>query len=239
MQIAIGDIPVTLLCPRAALVQRSLMIADLHLGKSETLRTLGAPVPAGDADEQLSRLSALITATRAEQLVVLGDCLHAGIGLTDRLVEKVRQWRRRLAIECWLVRGNHDRAIDQVAEAWSLRLAEPGAVFHSLEVVHDPRDASGTRAWIAGHIHPAVRIGGTANALKLPCFQVVQGKGLVLPAFSLFTGGRCVRPKSSDRVIAIAGNRLIEIGSRHKPDVSAPVSLSDAEEPEEARQAET
>lgn len=239
VRIGISGIEMDLLCERAVVCERSLFVADLHLGKSQSLRSFGAPVPGGDAEEQLLRLGKLIAETRAERVIVLGDFLHAGVGLTDGLVEMVSNWRRGLPIPCCVVRGNHDRAIDEVAAAWNIDLADPGAVFCGLEAVHDPCDASRTRAWIGGHVHPAVRIGGVANALKLPCFHIVAGHGLLLPAFSLFTGGACVRPSPSDRVIGVAGNRLIEIGRTRQPGPSEPVCLTHAVEPEEAGQAET
>src|SRR4051812_41265259 len=71
----------------------TLLIADLHLGKSETYRTLGAAIPDGVLHADLSRLEAALGLTGARRLIVLGDLLHAAAGLTDRLIATVAQWR--------------------------------------------------------------------------------------------------------------------------------------------------
>ena len=45
--------------------RRTLLVADLHLGKSETIRSFGAPIPSGVLDESLGRLSRAIARTGA------------------------------------------------------------------------------------------------------------------------------------------------------------------------------
>lgn len=212
MKIDVGGIEIELLGARAARRGDTLMVADLHLGKGETLRAAGAPMCGGDVAEQLNRLDQLVAETGVQRVLVLGDLLHAAGGVTGHLVDSVASWRRSHRWSMCVVRGNHDRVIDDVAEAWGLCVLEPGTNEDGLELVHDPADASGARAWVAGHVHPAVRIGGPANALKLPCFCVVGGLGLILPAFSVFTGGKCVRASETDRLYGATGKRVLEIG---------------------------
>lgn len=212
MKVEVGGIEIELLGARAARRGSTLLVADLHLGKSETLRRAGAPMCGGDTAEQLERLDQLVAITGAERVVVLGDLLHAAGGVTPGLVESVAEWRRRRTWEMSVVRGNHDRVLDDVAGAWRLTVLEPGTVEDDLELVHDPCEASRARAWVAGHVHPAVRIGGAANAIKLPCFHLVGGLGLILPAFSLFTGGMCVRADAGDRLFGATGRRVLEVG---------------------------
>ena len=51
------------LLPRRALwwrAMRTLFVADVHLGKAETFRTLGVPVPAGPTEATLARLGTLV-----------------------------------------------------------------------------------------------------------------------------------------------------------------------------------
>ncbi len=212
MKVEVGGIEIELLGARAARRGRTLFVADLHLGKSEALRAAGAPMCGGDTGEQLRRLDQLVAITGVERVVVLGDLLHAVSGVTEGLVESVASWRRSHVWTMSVVRGNHDRVLDDVAGAWRLCVLDPGTVDDGLELVHDPGDASRTQAWVAGHVHPAVRIGGAANAIKLPCFHLVSGLGLVLPAFSMFTGGLCVRSGAGDRLFGATGRRVIEVG---------------------------
>ncbi|MCL4219804.1 MAG: ligase-associated DNA damage response endonuclease PdeM [Phycisphaerales bacterium] len=211
MRVDVGGIQIELLGARAARRDGTLLVADLHLGKSESMRAAGAPMCDGDAAEQLDRIDRLVALTGVECVVVLGDLLHAAAGLTERLIESVANWRRSHRWDMRVVRGNHDCVLDGVAEAWSLRVLQPGTVEDGLELVHDPFEASRTRPWVAGHVHPAVRIGGAANSIKLPCFHLVGGLGLILPAFSLFTGGSCVRAHAADRLFATTGQRVLEV----------------------------
>src|SRR5690606_25988024 len=53
-----------------------LLVADLHLGKGDILRAAGIPVPSGGTGHDLARLDALLRATAARELWVLGDFLH-------------------------------------------------------------------------------------------------------------------------------------------------------------------
>ncbi len=61
--------------------ERTLFVADVHFGKAAAFRALGAPVPKGTTADNLARLTALMEATGAARLVVLGDLLHARAGL--------------------------------------------------------------------------------------------------------------------------------------------------------------
>ncbi|HNG81848.1 MAG TPA: DEAD/DEAH box helicase, partial [Burkholderiaceae bacterium] len=60
------------LLPERALwwpAQSMLLVADVHLGKAQSFRRLGVPVPGGSGAESLARLSGLIAALRARELV--------------------------------------------------------------------------------------------------------------------------------------------------------------------------
>ncbi|OYU75610.1 MAG: DEAD/DEAH box helicase, partial [Burkholderiales bacterium PBB5] len=86
-----------------------LLVADAHIGKAQSFRRLGVPVPAGTTAEALDRLSALLQATGATQLVFLGDFLHAATGRSAGTLAALAAWRdRHPALALTLVRGNHD-----------------------------------------------------------------------------------------------------------------------------------
>jgi metallophosphoesterase superfamily enzyme len=75
---------------------------------------------------------------------------------------------------------------------------------------HHPQFVPGPHA-LAGHLHPAVRIGGRADdSVRLPCFWLREGLA-VLPAFGSFTGGARFDREPGDRVVALAEDRLYEI----------------------------
>lgn len=190
---------------------RTLLIADAHIGKATSFRSLGVPVPRGTTSETLDALSALIERHRAGRVVFLGDFLHSARSHAAETLAAVTRWRERhAALHLVLVRGNHDdRAGDPPATLGFDVVDEPlrdGA----LALCHHPRPRDGLFV-IAGHLHPCVSVHGRARErLRLPCFHRCAHM-LVLPAFGSFTGMHPVRRESGDRVFAVAGDVVQEL----------------------------
>lgn len=217
---------VVLLAERAAWWPgaRTLLVADVHLGKAEALRARGAALPSATNHEALERLARLINEADARRVVVLGDLLHAPVGLTPQVVDDVTRWRRQVRAEWVVVPGNHDRRIERVAEAWGLVVAPalwcdgPFAFVHDAATLGCPplpdadhasgtRGAAGAFVW-SGHVHPVARLRGAGHAVRLPCF-VLGERGAVLPAFSRFTGGVAVGALAGERLYACAEDVVI------------------------------
>jgi uncharacterized protein len=197
--------------------QRTLMIADVHLGKTQTFWNAGAPIPEGVLEADLARLALLLRRTEAARLIVLGDLLHAGVGLTAALVERVARWRAEWPVHMLIVRGNHDRAIGEVAGAWRMVVVEEAWVEGCFAFRHEPVAAAGVFTW-AGHLHPMVRVSTPRDSLRLPCFWMTgkvgdpAGGGVgVLPAFSAFTRGQTIRPEARDGLFAIADGVVVAV----------------------------
>ena len=162
--------------------ENTLLIADLHLGKADTFRSAGIPLPTGGTRHDLDRITRLIERTRAARLIVLGDMLHSDA--TERSWRGVWEtWRHRhrdLRID--VVAGNHDRslqraAIDVFIHPVTLAIA-PFLLRHA--------PARNTAHVICGHLHPVVKIPGVLR--RWPVF-VLENDQTILPAFSAFTGG--------------------------------------------------
>ncbi len=197
-------------------VKRTLMVADMHLGKSEAFQRAGVPMPSGAMHEALDRLGRVIAETKAERVLVLGDLLHAPAGITGSMVEAVRAWRARVGggVRLQVVSGNHDREIERVAVAWGMEVLGESHAEEGVGFVHDPESAAAARldgfVW-AGHVHPAVAMGRRGMGVKLACFVVGERVGL-LPAFSVFTGGTTVGGRRGGRVFACAGEEVVALG---------------------------
>ena len=225
LTIVVAGEPVELLGDRALYwpARQRLLIADLHLGKGDVFRQAGIALPSGGTAADLSRLAALIARTRASSLWILGDLLHGH--LTDTAWrqpwEQFRAAHADLAIA--LVSGNHDRAVrgagldierlpDRVSDGrFMLSHAPPdGNKRPRGDQPPDERqvDETGQGGFgICGHLHPVVRVPGFRG--RFPAF-VVHDDHLVLPAFSLFTGGWLEsRPC---RRYACLGGELIALG---------------------------
>lgn len=199
---------VALLPGRAAFLPaaRTLVVADIHLGKAATFRRKGIPVPEGSAQADLARLERLAAATVARRVLVLGDLFHARGGCTPTVFAEFAATRARLAAEVVLVLGNHDRSAgplpaDLGIDACLPELAEPP--FH---FVHEPRvsrEAGRDPFVMAGHLHPTLSLRAPSGTrLADRCF-VADATLLVLPAFGSFTGGHRVE-WTADRRLWVA-----------------------------------
>ena len=214
MQLSVpGGTTLLLLPQRAAYLpeQRTLLVADAHLGKAQSFRRLGVPVPRGTTLEALDRLSALLAATGARRIVFLGDLLHSAKSRGLAIVAAVAKWRQdHAALDLTLVRGNHDSHAGDPPSEWGIDCVDEPFAFEGsqeLALAHHPTSVAG-RYVLAGHVHPAARIGGRArDSLRLPCFHFGPQVG-VLPAFGDFTGMHVLPRGPRDRVVVIAGETL-------------------------------
>lgn len=216
-EVEAGGVRLALLPGRAAFApdHATLLVADVHFGKAAAFRRLGVPVPAGTTGQTLAALDELIESTAARRVVFVGDLLHAERGRTAGVIEAVEAWRgRRAGVELLLVRGNHDRHAGDPPAAWRIEAVDaPWPLAGQLVVVHEPEPVARAYA-IAGHVHPAVRLGARArDRLRLPCFHFGPQVG-VLPAFGAFTGSHVVTPAPGDRVFAVADGRVVEVPVR-------------------------
>ncbi len=194
--------------------ERTLFVADLHLGKAAAFRAAGAPAPFGASEETLRRLGALCDDLGAERLVVLGDFAHARASLTDGLSESLRAWRRtRAALDCVVVIGNHDRRAAPLYAGCGFPAVEEPSLLSGFACRHHPLDQDPRQPGpiaLAGHIHPVARLSGRGrDSVRLPCF-VIGRRQIVLPAFGEFTGGALVWPEEGERIVLAAPGRLVD-----------------------------
>ncbi|QIH34385.1 ligase-associated DNA damage response endonuclease PdeM [Sphingobacterium sp. DR205] len=165
--------------------QNTLILSDLHLGKAAHFRKHGIPIPSDTSSRDLDRLAALIDHYRAENVLVVGDLIHAGINQEVLLLAAFKQ--RYADLNFHLVVGNHDRKVEKLAEQVDLIYHHDKFELEQISFVHEPIiDPSAFT--ISGHIHPGIRIKLPPNKhLRLPCFWV-STQQIILPAFSKFTG---------------------------------------------------
>ncbi|MBB1497574.1 ligase-associated DNA damage response endonuclease PdeM [Paracoccus sp. MC1862] len=152
--------------------ERWLVVADLHLGKSERMaRRGGALLPPYEGIETLRRLEAEAEALDPAVIVSLGDGFDddaAAEGLdpaVEKAVAALGQGRRLL----WIA-GNHDPKTG--AETLKMGRAT---------LRHEPE---GDGPDISGHFHPVVRLAGARRRALL-----VGPSHMILPAFGAYTGG--------------------------------------------------
>ena len=215
-----GGRPLVFSASRAAFCpgERILFVADVHLGKATSFRSLGVPVPSGTTAATLQRLDDVIDAFNPQTLVVLGDLLHGPAVQGTSVIDALRDWRhKRQRIDVILVRGNHDlRAGDPPAEC-GVTLVDEGAVLGGWRLFHappEPNDAYEPQPFgLAGHVHPCFRLTGRADSVRLPAFWL-RADHAILPAFGEFTGGWQPPRLPGDRVVISDGELLREIPAK-------------------------
>ena len=207
----------TLLPERALFLpaRETLLVADLHLGKAETYRSLGVPMPEGIAEESLERLENAIRRSRAERVIVLGDLVHCEDGMEDPVVELMARWRRRVSLPMSLIGGNHDAGVS-IPRSWRIEDDGEGRRLGPFQLLHHPRPTDTAfeardPVVLAGHLHPVLSLGAGARRILTHAFVVEPGQ-VILPAFTPFARGARVHPEPDRgrKIFAIAEGQVVE-----------------------------
>lgn len=202
------------LCPQRAMwwpARKTLIIADPHIGKDDTFRRAGIPVPASLAKADFARLSSLISTLGPQRLVVLGDFYHARPDAKDHGQAALRAWREsHPALDVTIVRGNHDVHAGPPPEALSICTLDEGEFDAPWVYRHHPaEDARGVV--LAGHLHPGVTVVlGRREGKRVPCFHIEPGC-VVLPAFGRFTGTSRVEVSPRGAVYAVSDDGVLQL----------------------------
>lgn len=188
--------------------EKTLFLADCHLGKVAHFRQSGIGIPAEAGQQTFADLHQIIKHYQPARVVFLGDLFHSLYNADfDRFSIWASGWK---SIDFHLVIGNHDKASGAFLEQMPLAIHQQLQLgpFHCS---HYP-DFTGEHGFnLAGHLHPAFHFSGKAfQSATCPCFWV-GNNFMVLPAFGSFTGFAKIKPKKGQQVIAIAGSRLIEL----------------------------
>ncbi|MCW3093979.1 MAG: metallophosphoesterase [Ferruginibacter sp.] len=200
--------------------QKTLILSDLHLGKTGHFRKAGIAVPQAIFKEDMQRLVTLLQLYKPQQVVVIGDMFHS---VDNKEHDFFIRWRKDFAqLAIMLVKGNHDI----LKESWytgagiQVCCGEDGSVSRALKIgnfvfTHDINDPlldpiDPSLYFFSGHIHPGISIHGLANqSLHFPCFYFGE-QYAVLPAFSRFTGTYTIKPKRGEAVYALLPNNHLK-----------------------------
>lgn len=211
--IDIAGVRLELLCERAVWLpeHRTLLVADVHIGKAASFRRWGVPVPRGTTTDALDRLAMLVHRHRADRVIVLGDFLHSSHAHSPSTLGALARWRdahRALAIT--LVRGNHDAHAGDPPASLGIQVVDEPLRLGGLALCHHPQPVEGAYT-LAGHWHPCTSVSGRAgDRLRLPCFWFgdrIDGPERavgILPAFGAFTGMHPIEASGHDRVWLVA-----------------------------------
>jgi DNA ligase-associated metallophosphoesterase len=192
--------------------QKALIAADVHLGKVGHFRKAGIAVPRDMEQSELSVLSDLVYEHKPEKLILLGDFFHSDINSDwDWLV----LWRSQFPkLEIILVKGNHDIIDENHYKKLNIIIVDelltgPFLMLHHPLALDELKNAAGYV--FCGHIHPGISLTGKARQhITLPCFAFGDNQA-ILPSFGTFTGRVAIRSNKTDRIFAIANDKVLAI----------------------------
>jgi DNA ligase-associated metallophosphoesterase len=193
--------------------QKTLIVSDLHFGKTGHFRKSGIAVPQNIFKEDLQRLFAEIQFHHPQQVIIVGDMFHSRENKEMNLFLK---WRNDIPdVEVVLVKGNHDILTDAWYKKAGITVHKKELQIESFSFVHDLTEYAEKKVsksyFFSGHIHPGVSVrSGIRQMLNFPCYYFGE-KYAVLPAFSKFTGLCCIDPSIKDTVYAITDTGLLKI----------------------------
>jgi DNA ligase-associated metallophosphoesterase len=189
---------------------RTLLVADPHFGKAAVFRARGIPVPRGSTGGSLQTLSMLIERLEAQQLVFLGDFMHARESHSEGTLDTLARFRAAHAsCAMTLVRGNHDSHAGDPPPTLNISIVDEPFIVGELALRHHP-EPEPDHYVLAGHLHPCIRLAAAGDAARLPCFWMGERVG-VLPAFGEFTGMHPVRAAAADRIYAVTAERVFAL----------------------------
>lgn len=189
---------------------QTLILADVHLGKSAVFRRFGIPIPEGTHANDLSKLMILIKEFKPKKCVVVGDLIHAKSGLSEDIKKQFSGFLIDAGCETHLVMGNHDRTLmKNMPKEWPLYLHKEILTIEPFHFSHFPIPLDKGLVW-SGHLHPKIEVKNKHDRIVLRCFQLFPHLG-ILPAFGEFVGGTFIKKNSECLIYAIAESEIIKI----------------------------
>jgi uncharacterized protein len=190
-----------------------LFVADLHLGKSTTFRRNGLPIPQGATESTIKRLCQDITLLQPKQVFILGDLVHARCSWDATLIESLKTLVGCIPQEVHLILGNHDIGSRHRLSDLGIKIHEDAYQADPFTLIHDASEINGIvegEFHLAGHLHPAVRIGKSGDFVRARCFWQTNHV-LTLPAYGDFTGAKRIALQTGEQAFAIVEEQLFTL----------------------------
>ena len=196
---------------------KSLVVADLHLGYEAIMLEDGTYSPYNQTEELIEKITNYLMNLKPDKLVLNGDIKHSFQEPTKIENRDVKNFLSSIAKhvkELHIIRGNHDIYLN-----WVVRDIK-NAIFHEKDYfleryyfTHGDKNLpetlrKGIEFVIIAHEHPilSARINGLQK-IKSPTYLLgplmfKKPKLIVLPAFSSYSTGTPINPKTKDFLLS-------------------------------------
>jgi DNA ligase-associated metallophosphoesterase len=186
--------------------KKTLLLADVHLGKVAHFRKNGIAVPRKVEGAFFKKITAILFEFNVERFLFLGDLFHS---FKNNEWHLFAAWVKQQKTEMILVEGNHDVIPAAQFEAIGLIVVRDFTE-DTFYFSHFPTEKVAHFVF-CGHVHPGVKLKGAGlPQMKVPCFYQ-SPQQLILPAFGAFTGLHILSPKKGDQVFVTTGKEVVEI----------------------------
>lgn len=192
----------------ALLINRCLIVGDLHIGLSKEMYDAGVMLPS-QAEKFVKKLNRLKTETGAERLVILGDMKHrvAGISFLER--KEIHRFLSGLDFKkITIVKGNHDGHIEKAIQpdVKNKVVVRKSIAIGKYYLTHGHRRArTGKKIIIIAHNHPKIKFVDDMGAKYIEPVWIKAGlrngkRLVIMPSFNELSGSMVVNdPKLSDK----------------------------------------
>jgi DNA ligase-associated metallophosphoesterase len=189
--------------------QKTLIVSDVHFGKTGHFRKSGIAVPQAVFREDLQRMITLLHYFNPRQLIVVGDFFHSHANLELDLFKK---WRNDFSsLDVILVKGNHDILKESWYQEVAIEVHHKDLMIGDFLFSHEHCESDKAKYLFCGHIHPGILINGLGKqSLRFPCFYFAEDH-CILPAFSKFTGSVNMGYTEKENIYAIVENSVLKI----------------------------
>jgi len=178
----------------ALMIDRTLVIADLHIGLEYELLHSGFNVPS-QGEVMLKKIKRLLKENKCRELIIIGDVKHTIANLSWPEQEEISEFFRPLekVTRVHVVKGNHDGNIERYVSN-----VHPtyGFDYNGYWIMHGharpPKEAAG-KTIILGHMHPIVEFRDSLGGRLSERVWIRTDKAVVMPAFNDLLGGIDVR----------------------------------------------
>lgn len=215
IDIKAGDETLVLYPQRVAFwpAEKTLFVADVHLGKSASRRSQGLYIPEGADTDDLELLRSMVEKTGAEKVLVLGDMFHDSYAITDEALQMLSHWLGLLNSELSLLVGNHDRRAARKIKDLPMKIKSDAFAMGSFWLSHEPEVKAGYYT-ICGHLHPGIRLKDNAGCTHRSKAFWRASSQLVLPAFGATTSMATMPAQPGDMLYVCAGDQLYPVESK-------------------------
>ena len=115
--------------------EQTLILSDLHFGKTGHFRKSGIPVPQSVYRKDLQRLFEQLQHFQPKQLVIVGDMFHSR---DNKELDLFKKWRSDFPdLHIHLIKGNNDILNDSWYKDAAVTVTEPSLFLNDFVFHHD------------------------------------------------------------------------------------------------------